>query len=138
MPLTLRLLAVPKEVPVLRRRVREYLGGPCAEVQLCVSEILGNVIRHVGEGTPVVVRVSGGADGRIRVEVTDPDARTLPVLVRAGGDDEYGRGLALLDAVSLRWGVRKAAGRKTVWCEVGGNVAPRQRTSDPVPPPPQR
>ncbi|MFJ9471386.1 ATP-binding protein [Streptomyces caniferus] len=118
--LTLRLLAVPKEVPVLRQRVREYLGGPCADVQLCVSEILGNVIRHVGEGTPVVVRVGGGADGSIRVEVTDSGARALPVRLRAGGDDEHGRGLALLDAVSLRWGVRRGEGRKTVWCECGG------------------
>ena len=58
-PLTLELFALPKEVPVLRRTVREHLGGPCAEVQLCVSEILGNVIRHVGEGTPVVVHISG-------------------------------------------------------------------------------
>lgn len=117
--LTLRLLAVPKEVPVLRQRVREHLGGPCAEVQLCVSEMLGNVIRHVGEGTPVVVRVCGGAGGRVRVEVTDSDARALPVLLRAGGDDEYGRGLALLDAVSLRWGVRRGEGHKTVWCDLG-------------------
>ncbi|MFF8789997.1 ATP-binding protein [Streptomyces sp. NPDC015125] len=118
-PLTLELLALPKEVPVLRRTVREHLGGPCAEVQLCVSEIVGNVIRHVGEDTPVVVRISGMAGGRTRVEVTDPDARALPVLLRAGGDDERGRGLALMDAVSLRWGVRQEDGRKTVWCEVG-------------------
>lgn len=118
-PLTLELLALPKEVPVLRRTVREHLGGPCAEVQLCVSEIVGNVIRHVGEGTPVVVRVIGGAADSIRVEVTDPDARALPVLLRAGGDDERGRGLALMEAVSVRWGVRREGARKTVWCEVG-------------------
>ncbi|MEU6330234.1 ATP-binding protein [Streptomyces sp. NPDC047049] len=118
-PLRLELIALPKEVPLLRRTVRDYLGGPCADVQLCVSEMLGNVIRHVGEGTPVVVRVSGGADGRVRVEVTDSDARALPVLLRARGEDEYGRGLALLDAVSLRWGVRREEGRKTVWCDLG-------------------
>ncbi|WP_328386069.1 ATP-binding protein [Streptomyces sp. NBC_00400] len=118
-PLTLELLALPKEVPVLRRTVREHLGGPCAEVQLCVSEIVGNVIRHVGEGTPVVIRVIGGAADSIRVEVTDPDARALPVLLRAGGDDERGRGLALMEAVSLRWGVRREGACKTVWCEVG-------------------
>ncbi|MGI5258617.1 ATP-binding protein [Streptomyces angustmyceticus] len=118
-PLTLELIALPKEVPLLRRTVHAYLGRPCADVQLCVSEMLGNVIRHVGEGTPVVVRVSGGAGGRVRVEITDSGARALPVLVRAGGD-EYGRGLALLDAVSLRWGVRQEEGRKTVWCDLGG------------------
>lgn len=118
-PLRLELLAVPKEVPVLRRTVREHLGGPCAEVQLCVSEIVGNVIRHVGEGTPVVVRISRRAGGRTRVEVTDHGGRALPVLLRAGGDDERGRGLALVEAVSLRWGVRQEGARKTAWCEVG-------------------
>ena len=122
-PLTLELFALPKEVPVLRRTVREHLGGPCAEVQLCVSEILGNVIRHVGEGTPVVVHISGMAGDRTRVEVTDPDPRALPVLLRATSDDERGRGLALLEAVSLRWGVRQEirdTARPAVWCELGG------------------
>ncbi|WP_425264409.1 hypothetical protein [Streptomyces atriruber] len=37
----------------------------------------------------------------------------------AGGDDETGRGLALLDAVSLRWGVEQVPNSKTVWCELG-------------------
>ncbi|MER6305104.1 ATP-binding protein [Streptomyces sp. NPDC001657] len=119
-PLTLALLAVPKEVPGLRRAVRAHLGGPCADVQLCVSEIVGNVIRHLGEGTPVTVHIRGAAGGRTRVEVTDPDPRALPVLVRAAEDAEAGRGMALLDAVAVRWGVRQGADRKTVWCEVGG------------------
>ncbi|MGW7573482.1 ATP-binding protein [Streptomyces sp. NPDC054765] len=119
-PLTLKLLALPKEVPALRRTVREHLGDSCAEIQLCVSEILGNVIRHVGEGTPVVVHISGEAGGHTRVEVTDPDPRALPVRLRATGEDECGRGMALIEAVSLRWGVRQEIGHKTVWCELSG------------------
>jgi len=116
------LLAVPKAVPELRHVVRGYLGDECSEVQLCVSELVGNVIRHVGEGTPVRVRLSRVADGRTRVEVTDPDPRALPVLpvlLSTTGEDEYGRGLVLLDAVALRWGVEQGGAGKTVWCEVG-------------------
>ena len=60
------------------------------------------------------------AGDRTRVEVTDPDPRALPVLLRATSDDERGRGLALLEAVSLRWGVRQEIDCKTVWCELGG------------------
>ncbi|MFH9244615.1 ATP-binding protein [Streptomyces lydicus] len=120
-PLRLELLAVPKEVAGLRRAVGAYVGsGPGAEVQLCVSEIVANVIRHVGEGTPVVVRVCGAAGGRFRVEVTDPEPRALPVPVRAAGGDECGRGVALLEAVSVRWGVLRGIDRKTVWCEIAG------------------
>ena len=115
--LELDLLALPKAVPELRRTVRQYLDAPCADVQLCVTELVGNVIRHLGEGTPVRVRVAR-VDGRTRVEVTDPDPRALPVLIRATGDAESGRGLALLDAMALRWGVVQGVAGKTVWCEL--------------------
>ncbi|MFF1694494.1 ATP-binding protein [Streptomyces sp. NPDC058257] len=115
----LSLLAVPKAVPELRRTLSSHPhGSPHPDVQLCVSELLSNVIRHLGEGTPVTVRLTG-AQGRIRVAVTDPDPRAWPLLRRAGSDDETGRGLALLDAVSLRWGVEQGPDSKTVWCELG-------------------
>ncbi|WP_328829070.1 ATP-binding protein, partial [Streptomyces ureilyticus] len=99
--LELDLLALPKAVPDLRRTVRRHLGAPCADVQLCVTELVANVVRHVGEGTPVRVRVERTDGGRIRVEVADPEPHSLPVLVCATGEDESGRGLALLDAVTL-------------------------------------
>ncbi|AJC56814.1 MULTISPECIES: ATP-binding protein [Streptomyces] len=122
--MTVRLLAVPKEVPLLRQAVRAHLGASAScEVELCVSELVGNVIRHVGEGTPVTVHVRRIGDGRTRIEVVDPDPRALPVLLRATVDDENGRGIALLDAVALRWGVRQEEASKTVWCEVAGESA---------------
>ncbi|WP_274561674.1 ATP-binding protein [Streptomyces spiramyceticus] len=121
--LHLELLAAPKAVPELRRAVREHLGAPCPDVQLCVSELLANVITHVGEGTPVTLRVSGTGD-RTRVEVTDPDPRALPVHLHAAEDAESGRGMALLAAVALRWGVQQRAGSKTVWCELRAATAP--------------
>ncbi|MGW8992331.1 ATP-binding protein [Streptomyces zhihengii] len=31
---------------------------------------------------------------------------------------ESGRGLALLEALAVRWGVERRAGGKTVWCEL--------------------
>lgn len=117
--LELHLAALPESVHDLRRTVRQYLDAPCADVQLCVTELVGNVIRHLGEGTPVRVRVVRADGGRTRVEVADPDPRALPVLLRATGDDESGRGLALLEAVALRWGVEQGAAGKTVWCELG-------------------
>lgn len=117
--LELDLLALPKAVPDLRRTVRRHLGVPCADVQLCVTELLANVVRHVGEGAPVRVRVAPTDGGQTRVEVTDPDPHALPVLVCATGEDESGRGLALLDAVALRWGVERGVEGKTVWCELG-------------------
>ncbi|MGK5694892.1 ATP-binding protein [Streptomyces sp. URMC 128] len=115
--LDLELAVVPEVVPELRRALRACLGAPCADVQLCVTELVGNVIRHVGEGVRVRVRVSRSGD-RTRVEVSDPDPCGLPALRHAGADDETGRGLALLDAVALRWGVEQGEAGKTVWCEL--------------------
>lgn len=111
--LTLELLATPAAVSGVRRTLREY----GADLQLCASELVTNVIRHLGEGVPVTVQVSCDG-GRTRLEVTDPDPRVRPVLCKAADDDESGRGLALLDALTLRWGVAQSPGSKTVWCEL--------------------
>ncbi|MEU9081626.1 ATP-binding protein [Streptomyces sp. NPDC048357] len=117
--LTIRLLAVPKAVPLARHAVREHLGDASHDAELCVSELLANVITHLGEGTPVTLRITGtGRAARTRVELTDPDPRVWPVLRQAADTDESGRGLALLDAVALRWGVIRGLGTKTVWCEL--------------------
>lgn len=117
-PLVLELLALPKAVPEVRRTVREHLGIPCPEVQLCVSELLTNVITHVGEGTPVTVRVFRARCGSTRVEVTDPDTHAWLIARVPDADDETGRGLLLLDAVARRWGVWLTPRGKTVWCEL--------------------
>ncbi|WP_240801405.1 ATP-binding protein [Streptomyces sp. A1136] len=131
--LSMRLLATPEAVAGIRRAVREHLGEPCDDVQLCVSELLANVITHVGAGTPVTLRVTTpritGRAARTRVELTDPDPRAWPVLRRATGTDESGRGLALLDAVALRWGVTQGAGCKTVWCELEPGHSPDRRVA---------
>ncbi|MFJ7076019.1 ATP-binding protein [Streptomyces sp. NPDC098781] len=117
-PLVLELPALPKAVPEVRRAVREHLGTPCPEVQLCVSELITNVITHVGEGTPVTVRLFRTVCGSTRLEVTDPEAHTWLIARVPDADDETGRGLLLLDAVTRRWGVWLTPRGKTVWCEL--------------------
>ncbi|MET9831232.1 ATP-binding protein [Streptomyces sp. NPDC006385] len=117
-PLFLELLALPKAVPEVRHAVREHLGASCPEAQLCVSELLTNVIQHVGEGTQVTIRLFRTPHGRTRLEVTDPDAHAWLVTRHAGPTDEAGRGLPLIDALALRWGVWLTPAGKTVWCEM--------------------
>ncbi|MFF4469412.1 ATP-binding protein [Streptomyces sp. NPDC001599] len=113
----LSLLATPEAVPEVRRLLHRHDHDH--DVRLCVTELLTNVIDHVGEGTPATVRVAVLPTGHTRVEVTDPDPRALPLLTGpAGVTDESGRGLTLLDALALRWGVERCGDRKTVWCEL--------------------
>ncbi|TVZ99531.1 ATP-binding protein [Streptomyces sp. BK340] len=116
------LLATPRAVPELRHHLRTH----DFEVRLCATELLTNVIDHLGEGNPVTIRVTDTDIGHTRIEVTDPDPHTLPALVSATGTAESGRGLALVDQLSRRWGVDQGADRKTVWCEL---AEPGQRST---------
>ncbi|GAA2459315.1 ATP-binding protein [Streptomyces macrosporus] len=122
----LSFLAEPEEVAVLRRVVRTHLtlwGFPelIDEAQLCVSELVANVIRHVGVGTPVTLAVSTNRT-RLRIELSDPDTRALPTLLGATDDQESGRGLALLDSVTAGWGVYLREDTKVTWCELDAGL----------------
>jgi hypothetical protein len=88
-----------------------------SDAQLCVSELVANVITHVGVGTPATLAVSLRGN-RLRIEVHDPNTRALPSLVSAEDAAEAGRGLALVDAVAASWGVQLHAGKKATWCEL--------------------
>ncbi|KQW12928.1 ATP-binding protein [Streptomyces sp. Root369] len=121
-PWSLPFTAEPQEVAALRRSVRLHLGlwglhGVIDAAQLCVSELVSNVISHVGTGTPATLVVSMSGT-RVRIEVHDSDTRALPVFLDAGLDAESGRGMALVTAVSDRWGVQLQADRKVTWCEL--------------------
>lgn len=122
----LPFLAEPAEVAGLRRVMRLHLrlwglSDVADAAEVCVSELVANVIRHVGEGTPSTLEV--GMNGtHLRVALRDPDTRALPTLVHAEPDDESGRGMALLDAVSDRWGVILGAESKLVWCDLATSL----------------
>jgi anti-sigma regulatory factor (Ser/Thr protein kinase) len=120
--------ARPEEVPELRRmlRLRLFLWGLPDHVdaaQLCVSELVTNVIQHVGEGTPATLCVTPG-ESCLRLEVEDPDTRALPTLRAATTALESGRGMALVDALTdHRWGVALRGNSKLVWCELTADAS---------------
>lgn len=121
-PWDLAFLAQPEEVAALRRVVRAHLGcwglyDLIDAVQLCVSELVSNVITHVGPGTPTTLTVSMKGT-RLRIEVHDPDTRALPTLLSASVDAESGRGMQLITFMADRWGVQLLADGKVTWCEL--------------------
>ncbi|MFD9462575.1 ATP-binding protein [Streptomyces sp. NPDC060027] len=126
-PWGIPFVAETREVPALRRIMRLHLGlwGICEvsdAAQLCVTELVSNVITHVGSGTPATLAVSMNGT-HLRIEVHDPDARALPTLVEAAADSEGGRGMALVDAVAERWGVVLHPDRKVTWCELSTQLS---------------
>ncbi|MGW1838329.1 ATP-binding protein [Streptomyces sp. NPDC002067] len=112
-------------VPEARRRVTALLhawgtGQPvCDDVELVVCELFTNAVRHTASER-VGCELSLHA-GHVRIAVTDeggadaPAPRARPDSV----DQECGRGLFLVGALSRSWGTRDGAhGGRTVWAEV--------------------
>ncbi|MFF8955992.1 ATP-binding protein [Streptomyces sp. NPDC014894] len=109
----------------LRRITRAYLHLWSLEevvdaAELAVTELLGNVVRHVPDRRCALrlLRLPWG----VRIEVSDAWGRMprTPAGGRPGASalDESGRGLMLVEAVADRWGVDPLPPRgKTVWCE---------------------
>lgn len=93
-------------------------------VILLVSEVVTNAVVHAESDVEVLVRLTADA---ACVEVTDSSDSAL-VPRQATSDDTSGRGLALVESLARRWGVRRApGGGKTVWFEVdrSGGAAER-------------
>ncbi|MFL6177637.1 MAG: ATP-binding protein [Ornithinibacter sp.] len=84
---------------------------------LATSEVVTNAVLH-GEG-PVRVRAWTGPHG-VRVEVGDAGGGTLRPGTAVGNDEDAGRGLFIVGAITTRWGALPAVPGpgKTVWFEI--------------------
>ncbi|MBX7551405.1 ATP-binding protein [Streptomyces sp. tea 10] len=104
---------------IARSLLREWeLAELTFAVELGLSELVTNVVRHVPDRrcTVLLVRQTAG----VRVEVADGFSQLPQPPRQLDLDAEGGRGLALLDAVVGKWGVTPwVLGRKTVWFECG-------------------
>jgi anti-sigma regulatory factor (Ser/Thr protein kinase) len=114
----------PHAASRVRRFVREELSGRVPEavlpdVELLVTELVANGVRHGGAGDPdtalhVLLERRRSA---LHVEVINPDhqgtvAQRAPDLVGGGG-----LGLHIVERLSSRWGVRHEP-RTAVWFEL--------------------
>ena len=87
-----------------------------ATVGLLVSELAANAVQH--GRTSFTVRVDRSEEDRIRVEVTDEGGGS-PQLQDEDPRAASGRGLRLVDALAVAWGVRDdPSPSTTVWFTV--------------------
>ena len=107
------LTSVAKARSLIREPLRRWkLQDLIPVTELLVSELVTNAIRYaVGEATLRLV-----LEGTLVVEVLDNSA-ALPRLRHAGRDEECGRGLEVVSQFAQRWGARRTATGKIVWCE---------------------
>lgn len=115
------------QVPASARASRQVLLGVLEgwtsdetrdAAALLISELVTNVVRHAA--TDVDVRIAVGSR-TVRVEVTDRNPQ-VPVVRSPAPTDVGGRGMRIVDELSLRWGVEARRTGKSVWFEL-----PRQR-----------
>ncbi|MFC9337379.1 ATP-binding protein [Streptomyces sp. NPDC057020] len=86
--------------------------------EMIASELVTNAVLHARTcGAPVRVVATRLPGYRVQVAVADFDRRP-PLLVQAGPDEESGRGLALIAALSENWGCEERHWGKRVWAEV--------------------
>jgi hypothetical protein len=78
-------------------------------------------------------RCRTAGDKGVRVEVTDRSGDGVPVLhpasEAAGGEEESGRGMRLVDALSARWGYQRSGGLATTWFELCDLLQPMQHSA---------
>ena len=113
---------------VLRAADRE---GDAEVAALLVSETVTNAVLHAGTDLEVRCRVTGEV---VRIEVRDGSS-VLPGLRHYEDAAMTGRGLGLVQALARAWGVECHPAGKTVWFELGPDVAP-STPAPPSPPPP--
>lgn len=109
----------PESVPAARRFATSVLRGASPDtleaVELMVSELATNCIRHTDSGFEITIIRKGP---HIRVEATDRAGGT-PRMRTPRPTDPTGRGLKIVDVLSDRWGVeRGSTPGKTVWFTV--------------------
>ena len=112
----IRLPSTEESSRVARRFLREELGtmeadGAGAIAELLISELVSNVVRHVGSAMTVRLSRCGSV---MRVEVDD-ESHDVPVIVHPGEASQSGRGLLLVDALATDWGSFAREAGKTVW-----------------------
>lgn len=96
------------------RRASPGAPDDCEQLALvAVSELVTNVLRHTDSPANVSVQVDGQ---RVRVEVSDGEWESVPVLRPIDPGRVGGNGIRIIDALAERWGCEVQPGQgKRVW-----------------------
>jgi hypothetical protein len=112
---------VPASIPEVRRYLVSLLGKSCGIDPLIVAtELATNAITHTasgGVGGQFVMHVDRYV-GRLGIRVDDQGSPQVPRVVSDDDTEDTGRGLALVERLSLRWGVRGDERSRTVWADL--------------------
>ena len=112
---------VRSSVPTARHVLQELLRAWAApqdhdDAALLVTELVSNVIDHVGGAATLTVEASSSGDW-LRIGVVDGSA-VPPVVQELDSARPRGRGLRMLQLIASRWGHDDLDDGKRVWFEL--------------------
>jgi anti-sigma regulatory factor (Ser/Thr protein kinase) len=100
--------------------------------ELVVSELVSNAIKAAGWHDQVAIRLTADLD-HVLVEVWNPGT-SLPQRRQPGADDEGGRGLVLVEALTETWGSYHAtSGGTVVYARIAGGIGAVSPSPDDCP-----
>jgi len=116
--LSLSLPPLPTASGVARAAVRDHFGdalnrNTVSDLELVVSELVANGVEH-GHGTLQLAIEHNGHE--INGSVTDDGNGFAYETPTVAGQELQGRGLAIVDALVTRWGIRH--GNTQVWFDM--------------------
>jgi serine/threonine-protein kinase RsbW len=124
------LPSIPESVRMARFHVRAALGfhglGEYADDAAAItSELVTNVIEHVcGDGTATVgVTVSRAWNPKAVTVVVSDSSSESPAIREAPTGSERGRGLRIVEALSVHWGWRQEEGGKAIFAILAKEAA---------------
>ncbi len=115
----------PRGARVARHRLASAVAGLVSQERLAdamavAAELVGNAVRHATPLPGGVVRVAWQllVDGGLLIRVTDGGSAKSPEIRPPSADAVDGRGLAIVEALSARWGVERDTFGQCVWAEM--------------------
>jgi anti-sigma regulatory factor (Ser/Thr protein kinase) len=90
-----------------------------SDAALVLSELISNALRHATPLPGFTLLASWRLlEDSVEVAVCDGGAETVPTVHKPTGWAIGGRGLGIVDRLSLRWGVSDEDGKTTVWARL--------------------
>jgi anti-sigma regulatory factor (Ser/Thr protein kinase) len=115
----------PRGARVARHRLSAALAGLVnkerqSDAMSIAAELVGNAVRHARPLPGGVVRVAWHllVGGGLLIKVTDGGSQNAPMVRPPSIDAVDGRGLAIVAALSTRWGVDRDGIGQCVWAEL--------------------
>ena len=87
-----------------------------AELELVISEVVTNAIRHGLPGGAILLAVTPKPEF-LCVQVTDEGPGLVPTPGAMASDEHGGYGLFIVERLCRRWGITREASRTRVWFE---------------------